>query len=776
MANKLSLLVQFDSPGLSKLTGGIKGLVGASKSGATALRDMQRDSARLKREMLATGRELRSASGNVSHLVDREKELAQQLDRTNERIEKQKRLLAIDSRANRWHARGDALQTRGRDNVIEGAAMAAPLFLAANAAMKNEKAMALMGQKLDLNRSETDALGRSLLRAANDAKQLPDNIIAGADFLASKGLGRAEIEGMMPVIGRFATAWDADVNDSAKAAYANFLSLKVPLNQTSTALQIMAAAGRAGGFEVRDMAAEFPILASKMATLGSTGLPAVADLSAALQVLESKTGDGAVAANALDNLMRFAGSAEGIKKFKKLGIDIPAALKKAAAEGRSPIEELVRLTKQATGGDDSKLGLIFSDAQALIGITSLIQGEKRYLDIRKEALAATGLTDREFARMSKTSSANVQVLMGSLQGLTITLGTHLLPMLSSGAQWLTQTTTAVSVWAQANPGAASTLMSLAKWIVITKISLGALQFTFGGAMKTAASAWRVYAKWKELGTLARIFGIVKSAGMGLARGLLVVGRAMLLNPVGLLVTAIGISAFLIWKHWDKIKLAFSAARGWLGTAWSWLKSNALRMLEFAGPIGIAAKLVITHWDRIKGAFFSAVAFVSGFPARFKTIGVAIIDGLVSGIRAAPGKIWAALKAILSGAWKGAKAYLGINSPSRLFMQMGGFVSDGLAIGIDRGQRRPVDSARRLAQGVAGGFRLPQSPFAAGSPTAAVPAASGGGAKSGGLTISGPITMQIHQQPGENGEQMGQRIMRELQRLSAKRARGSYEDR
>jgi hypothetical protein len=110
------------------------------------------------------------------------------------------------------------------------------------------------------------------------------------------------------------------------------------------------------------------------------------------------------------------------------------------------------------------------------------------------------------------------------------------------------------------------------------------------------------------------------------------------------------------------------------------------------------------------------------------------------------------------------------------MQMGGFVSDGLAIGIDRGQRRPVDSARRLAQGVAGGFSLPRSPFAAGSPSGAALAASGGGGgRPASLTI-GSVTINLKQEAGENAEQFAKRVLAELRRLLAKEARGSYEDR
>lgn len=782
MSNKLSLLVQFGEAGLDKLNGGLRNLVSGSKSGAGALRALQQDSARLKREITATGREIATASGNVTNLVDRERELAAQLDKTNARLEQQKRLMAIDSRADRWRAKGDALQSRGRDNIVGGMAMAAPLLLVGRAAMQNEKAMALMGQKLDLNRQQTDQLGASLLRAATNAKQLPENIIAGADFLASKGLGRAEIEGMIPVIGKFSTAWDVDVNDTAKAVHANFLSLKVPLKDAAASLQVMAAAGKAGGFEVRDMAAEFPVLASKMATLKSVGLPAVADLSAALQVLEAKTGDGAVAANSLGNMLDFALGNEASKRFAKFGIDIKGALKRAVAEGRSPIEELVKLTKQVTGGDEMQIGTIFSDKEARMGVTALIQETERYVEIREAALKARGLTEQEFKRMSETSSANMNLLIGSLQGLSVTFGTHLLPALVTGAQWLTNTTNAVAQWAQANPAAAATLMTLAKWLVISKIAVGAFQFAFGGTIKTVASGWRVLARWKEMGKFAGLLRVLKAGWLGLGKTLVVVGRAMLLNPIGIMVTLVGVAAYLIWKHWDRIKGAFAGGMAMLTRVGGWIKANFVAILTNMGPLGQAALFVIRNWSTIKTAFLTGtrgvgnalgqgLTYIRGFMSAFIQVGRDIVNGLVAGIRAAPGKVWGALKNIITYPITQAKKLLETNSPSRVFMRIGHSIPEGLALGIDRGRNLPAGSMGRLGDG----FALPRSPFAA-------QAGAGGGAgasparSAASAAAFRDIIFNLQQQPGEDAAAFAKRVLAELRKLLEREARGSYADR
>lgn len=770
MSNKLAIVVNF--LGGDKLSGAIRNIIGTGKTGSQVLKGMAKEAAGLERELSKVRREIAGASGNITDMVSRERQLERQIERTNGEMAKRKRLMTIDANADRMRARGDGLKDRGSDNMTQGAVAAAPLFLLGRAAMQNERSLALMAQKLDLSNSRTITLGNSLQRAAIDAKQLPENIIAGADFLASKGLEAPELEAMMPIIGKFGTAWDANVLDTAKAAHANFLSLKVPLNQTAQALEMMAVAGNEGGFEVKNMAAEFPTLTSNIAKFGSTGLTAVADLSAALQVLEAKTGDGAVAANNLDNMMSFALSAEGIKKFSKFGIDIVGSLKKAAKEGKSPLETIAKLTKQATGGDDMKISQIFSDKQARDGVTALIQSEQEYIRIRKAAMNARGMTDKEFERMSGTSSANVQVMIGSLQGLAVTLGTHLLPTLITGTKWLTGMVTSVGEWAQANPAAASTVMTIITALVGMKIAFGALQFALGGLFGPLATIYKFWSKLFPAGLMAsRAFGLVAKGAILLSRGIMIAGRAMLMNPIGLLVTAIGVAAYLIYTHWDKIKGAFSAGIGYLGQAWAWLKANARGILQFSGPIGQAALFIWDNWATIKKAFSDALAWIGGMISGFVRIGGQIVDGLVAGIKSAPGKVWEALKTIVLGGINGIKSFLGIASPSRLFMAMGGFMSEGLALGIDRGGRQPLGSMKRLAAGVAAAGAMSLSPAYGAAQRGPSVAMSGQGvqAQAAGVTIN------VYGAPGQDVKALADEVMRRLEAAKGVKKRSTFDD-
>ena len=59
----------------------------------------------------------------------------------------------------------------------------------------------------------------------------------------------------------------------------------------------------------------------------------------------------------------------------------------------------------------------------------------------------------------------------------------------------------------------------------------------------------------------------------------------------------------------------------------------------------------------------------------------------------------AVKGVVEGAINGAKTLLGINSPSRVFMEIGGYTSEGFAIGLDKYAHMASESAGRLADNV-----------------------------------------------------------------------------
>ncbi|AXF86639.1 hypothetical protein DTO96_102394 [Ephemeroptericola cinctiostellae] len=193
------------------------------------------------------------------------------------------------------------------------------------------------------------------------------------------------------------------------------------------------------------------------------------------------------------------------------------------------------------------------------------------------------------------------------------------------------------------------------------------------------------------GSLARVMGGALFRGLGLAgRAVMFLGRALLMNPIGLAVMVIAGGAYLIWRNWSKIK-------PWFLNLWSSIKSNMASAWE-----GIKAV-----WSNV-GAFFSGKvaqikSFFSNLPSAFAEFGRNIIQGLIDGVS----QKWEALKSkfselagMVTGTVKGG---FGINSPSKVFAKIGGGVMSGLGLGVARNVPPMLRQMGGVARSVAAAF-------------------------------------------------------------------------
>lgn len=74
--------------------------------------------------------------------------------------------------------------------------------------------------------------------------------------------------------------------------------------------------------------------------------------------------------------------------------------------------------------------------------------------------------------------------------------------------------------------------------------------------------------------------------------------------------------------------------------------------------------------------------LASIPGQVTSIGSNIIQGLVNGVTGAAGKLIDAVKGAVGDAIEGAKNLLGIKSPSRVFREIGQYVMQGAALGVD----------------------------------------------------------------------------------------------
>ena len=109
-----------------------------------------------------------------------------------------------------------------------------------------------------------------------------------------------------------------------------------------------------------------------------------------------------------------------------------------------------------------------------------------------------------------------------------------------------------------------------------------------------------------------------------------------------------------------------------------------------------------------------------------------IAGLVAGIQAGAAQVVGAVKGLASQATTAFKGALGIASPSKVMMEMGGYMGDGVAMGLDDSGGDVASSATGLATTAVDAVA-----------SAPAPGAPAGGA-GGGLTVNiepGAIVIQ-----------------------------------
>ena len=313
------------------------------------------------------------------------------------------------------------------------AAIAGPVKAAANF----QTTLVDIAQKIDGTIEKTVDLGEKIKNLSRGSGQSPQQIAGGVDTLIGMGVSKDDALTMAPPIAKAATAYRASITDLAKAATAALQNLKIPAEQLGKVLDVMAQAGKAGAFELKDMAQYIPALAAAYQGLGQTGVPALTDIAAALEIVRKGTGDSATAATNLQNVLQKIQSPTVSKNFEKYGIDIRKRLKDGLASGESPLDTLVKATTEALKGDLSKIGDIFEDAQAQAGLRALIQNYEEFKRIRDEAGKAGGVVDKDFEMRIVTLQAKFDTLLASLNGLAISIGQALTPALGALADAIT---------------------------------------------------------------------------------------------------------------------------------------------------------------------------------------------------------------------------------------------------------------------------------------------------------------------------------------------------
>jgi len=644
---------------------------------------------------------LHDAGLSTQNLSQHERRLREQTDAANQSIAEQtRRLAALAAQQRRLTAARTALQNQ-RDVATSMAGKGATAAASGGTALYAGAKMIMPGIEFDASMSKVQAITRldqnaaeltdlrKQARGLGSSTQFTAGQAADAQgFLGMAGFQPKAIRADMPGMLDLASAGGTELAQTADIA-SNILSglgmeaehmsklgdvLVGTFTRSNTNLQMLgetmkyaAPMAKTYGVELETAAA----MAGKLGDAGLQGSMGGTALSSIMNRLASppKAAEKALAqlqirtADAHGNLRKMPDILKEIHdKTRHLGTAKKGGLFKAIA-GEEAVKGMAQLVEQAGNGELQKLIVSLRESQG------------------------------EAARTAKVMADNLKgdltTLGSAWQDLGIELQDQQDGPLRSLIQSLTEVIRRVKSWAAEHPELTAAIVKTIAIIAGLAVVIGGLMMTVAGVMLPFVALRLMFL---SLGIrLPSLISLLWSLGRKVlpfvGKALLLIGRALMLNPIGLAITAIAGAAYLLYENWDAVKLYFTDAWKEIKAGFNGGTTGILKTLINFSPVGLLYKA------------FAAVMKYLGIelPGRFTELGGMIIDGLVKGLKAGIGELKNVMGDIGDSTIGWFKEKLGINSPSRVFAELGVFTMAGLTQGLERHQRQPIGVLSVLTQ-------------------------------------------------------------------------------
>lgn len=363
--------------------------------------------------------------------------------------------------------------------------------------------------------------------------------------------------------------------------------------------------------------------------------------------------------------------------------------------------------------------------------------------------SAEGLTFAQ--RMAALADDNIDsrltLISQRFDQMQETIGKRLIPVIDRLLPVVDAAMTAFEAWAGANPELVTALGAVAAAVGIVAGALAPILTT----LATIIGSWSVlgFAVVRAIAVFSALGPVLTAIGSGLGllatralpaviAGIRGLGLAMMANPIGAIVGAIGIAATLVITHWDEVKAFF------LGL-WEPVQPYWQAFADWIGDVFTSA------WDVIRSLF------------GWTPIG-AIVEN------------WTPLRTFFAVLWGGieerfAQAFDFVSGTVDKIAGAASWITDnvsGLFGGDESDNQDTADSSRRgtVARAARTGRRLAQaaatSAAVIAAPAAAAPARTPDPA---------PVSISIHPLPGQDARQIADQVARVLE----ERQRGTLRD-
>lgn len=712
--------------------------------------------------------EMQAAGINTRHLAGYEKNLRQQLEDTNTALSRQKQRLEQiarqDARLHKIRGYAGRLALAGAGTTAAGMVINKPVMTSVSAFARAEesatqlkvalmRAGSIVPPEFEKINALATKLGDRLPGTTSDFQDMMTMLnrqgIQATTILGGMGEAAAYLGVLLKKTPRETAEFAAKLQDATRTTEKDMLSLMDVIQRTFYL-----------GVDDNNMLEAFSRLSPAMDTIRIRGLAASKALAPLLVMADQSGLVGGQAGNAFRKVFQLAMSREKIDAANKL-MGKTGKLDFTDGKGEfggleNMFAQFGKLEKLNTQKRESIIKKIFGDdAETKQAISIMIsKGLEGYREVLQKMEAQATLQDRVNVQLGTLRNL-WEAATGTATNVLVSLGESISPEIKDIVAWLGELTETTGKWVKEHPRMASILMK-------TVAVLGILLTATGGLMLATAAIIGPYALLAAgLARLGISGGILLPVLRGIGQAVLFIGRALLMNPIGLTLTGIALAAFLIYKYWEPIKAFARSLWHNLQTAFSNGISSIASLLSNWSPIGLFYKafVAVMNWFGIE------------LPAKFTEFGSLIIDGLINGLKKRFSDVADKIRdfgALIAETFQDS---MNMHSPSRLFAEYGGYLTEGLAIGIDRGQQTPLQQIRSLASQIsrtASGMLFDQS-SGEGIRIDKRPSVFSGAALATAGTGETRIEITINPAPGMDPNAIAHAVARELDRREREKA-------
>ncbi|MGP9458717.1 phage tail tape measure protein [Pasteurella multocida] len=503
--------------------------------------------------------------------------LNEKIKSANRALTEQNRQLKrnADTQARLNKARSSYDKTLSMRDKMAGGAMKAGL--ASGAILGAEVAMLKPAMEFEKSFSKVQALTRlDKVKDAETIKALRDQAInLGATtafsssevadaqgYLAMAGFTPEQIQASLKSVLNTALASGVDLARVSDVASDISSGFKIPASEmgrvadvltltfttSNTSLETLYETMKEGGPIMTSLGQSFESSAAMAGLLGNVGIKG----SSAGTALKN------IGLNMINN-----------KQLKKLGVQVQDAKGNMRQIPEILADIKKKTDKMGTAQRSNVIKNIFGKIPVAAAMELISQADGALQNYENSIKNASGTVDKVSQTMADNLSGDIKSLLSAKEALGISIFDQNNTLLRGFTASLTEMLRGMNEWIKANPELAKTIFKL---ITFTALFLGGLS-AIGLMLVTIIG---------PLAATKLAFTVLGIKGFGaislLTKGLGLLKMAIMMNPLGLFITAVIAGAILIYKYWDQVSAFF-------GGFWEGLKNGMAPVIEKFAPLG-----------------------------------------------------------------------------------------------------------------------------------------------------------------------------------------------